>query len=874
MAEPENCESKLSANKIFLKDAIECLNIESCETLDIILQIFGNAICNALDTEMCDIVMEQKEAFELLGDPLTFTSPDYGTEVDIIEAGVTAITRGDTEGIFNPLTEGSYIGGTSPGNTEWNTIYTDPLLYGFTSLGNVQDRVFADFETALNGDPFNFYAGLEIVMHDLTTDKYYTFTFTEYSEDGTGGGFEYTRQEFALIAPCSITFSDGSVLTSAANILTAGDNINVTQIINVDNSVTYVISFAEVINVTEITTEIINAQTIITEEIDVCDINLTPQTFSLDTEEIFNVPGEFDTETFQTVGPAIIVPGVLELSRATSGGAWYNSVSETFYNFPSPADTEWNSQYTDGVLNGHTIYDNLEIRTYDNFQTACAGQIGNVVVGLELVCHIISTNQYFLFTVTSWDSGGGPGPYGGFAGTYQEVIPSELCVITFSDGTTLNSAPEVVIDTDTWSIPSAAFVDANNGDDTTAVLGDGNKPYKFISSALLASDFIIVKPCTTTEQVSITTDNKHIYCMPGVVFTSGGFVVVGTGVNKFRVSGSAVFTGFFCSVIRAIGTNARILIDFDYADNIAKVAFNESPANNPIIIMNANWILCHCYNGAGYAVRCVGGGYFEINIKDHFHTQHTTIQCRDGFYGKVTLTCPDVRVIPNYTTNFGNVGKIVLAMDSTLGAYIELNGNITNTHNVYNAGNGIITMSNLIDADSKPEVVINGHVDGQVNVAVLSEFISATGFVTFNGDVKSLRTIFATTLTGWANPSDQRFYFNGSIIQTGRSMILGRGRTFYFKDCSLYNTEDGIVTPGSEHMFTAAEPGLPASNTQVYMYNCIVEMTGAGATLTNVWSGSYSLSTINTPGNKAIGGAVADAWTGYTVVPTLTVPKK
>jgi hypothetical protein len=55
---------------------------------------------------------------------IIFTKTNYGSEVDIIVEGVVEITRGDSNGIYNIATEGSWNSSVSPQDTEWNSIYT------------------------------------------------------------------------------------------------------------------------------------------------------------------------------------------------------------------------------------------------------------------------------------------------------------------------------------------------------------------------------------------------------------------------------------------------------------------------------------------------------------------------------------------------------------------------------------------------------------------------------------------------------------------------------------------------------------------------------------------------------------------------------
>ena len=85
-----------------------------------------------------------------IGSAVTFTKTNYGSEVDIIVEGVVEITRGDSDGIYNIATEGSWNSSVSPQDTEWNSIYTQ------TNNGNnFRNNVIGNnFEDNIIGDNF------------------------------------------------------------------------------------------------------------------------------------------------------------------------------------------------------------------------------------------------------------------------------------------------------------------------------------------------------------------------------------------------------------------------------------------------------------------------------------------------------------------------------------------------------------------------------------------------------------------------------------------------------------------------------------------------------------------------------------------------
>jgi hypothetical protein len=85
-----------------------------------------------------------------IGNSITFNKTNGGSEVDIIVEGVVEITRGNSNGIYNIATEGSWDSNVSPQDTEWNSIYTQ------TNNGNnFRNNVIGNnFEDNIIGDNF------------------------------------------------------------------------------------------------------------------------------------------------------------------------------------------------------------------------------------------------------------------------------------------------------------------------------------------------------------------------------------------------------------------------------------------------------------------------------------------------------------------------------------------------------------------------------------------------------------------------------------------------------------------------------------------------------------------------------------------------
>jgi hypothetical protein len=146
----------------------------------------------------------------LITNPNFFKKTDYGSEVDEISDGLH-ITRGNNQGLFNPLEEDGWDGGVSPVNSVWN-------FDGWDDLSNIETRTYDDLSDAFDNGLGNL-PGAKAVMKDTTTNKYWAIEFVSWTQNNQGGGFSYNRYEIDLDKlDEGITFADGSKLVSAAGV--------------------------------------------------------------------------------------------------------------------------------------------------------------------------------------------------------------------------------------------------------------------------------------------------------------------------------------------------------------------------------------------------------------------------------------------------------------------------------------------------------------------------------------------------------------------------------------------------------------------------------------------------------------------------------
>ena len=133
------------------------------------------------------VTIESPFVVDFFGPEVYFVKTNYGSEVDNIDTGLS-ITRGNDQGIYNPVQEGGW-NGNGPTYTEWN-------MDGWADLSNVKNRYYTSWSDVCNGGANTLYR--EFVMHDTNNDKYYAIMFHSFQGGGgyetMGGGFSYSRR--------------------------------------------------------------------------------------------------------------------------------------------------------------------------------------------------------------------------------------------------------------------------------------------------------------------------------------------------------------------------------------------------------------------------------------------------------------------------------------------------------------------------------------------------------------------------------------------------------------------------------------------------------------------------------------------------------
>jgi hypothetical protein len=430
-------------------------------------------------------------------------------------------------------------------------------------------------------------------------------------------------------------------------------------------------------------------------------------------------------------------------------------------------------------------------------------------------------------------------------------------------------------DTNTWNMTGVAFVDPVNGNDGTAVVGDGNLPFQTLAQAQAVSDKIICLPGTYTG-VNILENNKHIHFMPGCVSIGSNFTDAGTTANV-KITGYLKFDinsrGFLI-----FGANSVWDIEIDEMDKTRKIVH---ASNGSIVNLIANRIVTKNSTVSGYACRMVNGGKITLRVREYLKCYHwlagTGTETAGGIYGDNTLTvfCPYLEVTA--VSHYGNQFKALINHQS----YSKCIYNI----NVDKFKNNSITQTTAFGILESGLVLYTGgagsqnnefHFTGDYDTGVMYGWLDYSGvyqgITTFtNGSLKSDTNPFSSIAIGVGPIVIREIFAKNWRFEGGRTgngfMQLGNGRYVYMVDCQFSNLNaTGIRIWNKIDLIPGA--GVP----ELKLYNCIAELANNGGGNFITLTGALTFSSVNTYSNETL-GAVADAWGGYSQIVNFTIPK-
>lgn len=451
----------------------------------------------------------------------------------------------------------------------------------------------------------------------------------------------------------------------------------------------------------------------------------------------------------------------VSITRAVSQPI-FNIALEASYQYDiSPQGTLWNAD-------GWGSLADLQNRNYLDLANCLNYNIGNSIVGTELVMWDTINNKYYKFLFTQWTQGGGGG---GFA--YTRNLVTQTCdgTIHFDDGSTLDTAP-----VDTKNI---ILVDSVFGDDTTAQPYNMLKPFKTINKAhdnAKSGDLIYLNPSPSQYLLTgrqLYTDNNgaplfvNYYISAGAVLSAvnGGSITY----NRILVRYNNLVGGNFAvgGVITVNGCALGSIVSVDTTNNVLEIASGNQVMTPTFTVGNiiddtvgvtASLVSCTkstdpennlSITGEGSLVlrgmSFIGGynGTFTINVNDLYVTN--LFYYGQATYGTVNINCNKLVLIggngffyfDNTQYNYGGIGLVTytnqVGTPFVRGTQISNGAGVT-AYVLQDDGAGYINIYNIQGGNfSNGDTITDGATTATISTSTLT-----TTPIAFNLNAKSV----------------------------------------------------------------------------------------------------------------------------------------
>lgn len=417
------------------------------------------------------------------------------------------------------------------------------------------------------------------------------------------------------------------------------------------------------------------------------------------------------------------------------------------------------------------------------------------------------------------------------------------------------ATPVAAADVNTWEIPSAAFVNPSTGDDLTAELGNGNKPYATIAAAQAAASLVFLQPDDSyTEGFALQT-GKTYYAYPGVVFTDGGITNTGSTLVNTKFLGYAKFTGNFNHIRLNGGTFTNVDIEFDSMEQTAGSALltlyvkasTVSTLNikcNSILDLNGG-------NGTGVIIQGPISGI--IKVTEYIRCSYGTILL--GTAGNMlqdfTIECPRIETPDG--GGFGNLDpyKYTVSIGGVETGYtLTINANI---YNLVSVALGNITAGIYCHNSGAGTVNMNGNIYG----------LKTRGIIMTNSQVKlimrgSIITENSAFETGTTTATGQLAFNGCTLVHGAANKVLGSAKV-WINNTTLYSTAGDII----DHTTSTAQ--LVITNTAAQ---------GTVGEFVNTGGAARAVGTVNVVSNLSNDAAMTNlyATSGFTQDNAIVTP--
>ena len=311
----------------------------------------------------------------------------------------------------------------------------------------------------------------------------------------------------------------------------------------------------------------------------------------------------------------------------------------------------------------------------------------------------------------------------------------------------------------TWEIPTVAFVNPTTGDNGTAVIGDGNKPYATIAAAQAASNIVFLQPDEYEEVIALDS-GKTYFSYPGVIFTTGGIVNTGGTLVGTKFLGYAKFFGNQNLIRLDNITLTDVVIEFDSAETTSGAGGGCCfiDCDNPSTLTFKCNSLKDIYNGNAFGAVFKGPITGTLDIAESIIGSYGVLAL--GFSGEYlhnfTVNCPRIVCLDGGSAGNLDAYKQAVNYGGTEAGYKTIiNGNI------YHEAVGVLgSVSGCVVArySGGGTLEINGNIIGGYQRGIVNQ---STGSIILNGTIDTTTSAFTAT--------------NGNILIKNSSIIHGDG---------------------------------------------------------------------------------------------------
>lgn len=559
----------------------------------------------------------------------------------------------------------------------------------------------------------------------------------------------------------------------------------------------------------------------------------------------------------------VIIPGQLELYCEPFMNVWFNTVDMS--------QPDWNTQYTGGPWGFKDLSD-IESRTYATWNIFSS-------VNEETVLYHAPSNTYWAIYFTSYDF------RNGFTYTRRQIFLPELCKLTFSDGSVLDSAKDLVTGSAVTQVinpdgtvtyvvagselayANVVFVDSTNGDNLTGLINNASKPFASINTARNAA--LPVATSLTNRALVYIRKGTYIsganymylanyvdfYCEPGVVLQDCRIDDLGAAVNS-NVYGYVKMYSWSNTVVPVnfVG-GSTITFEFDWISSQAAAMYIAPNTTGSRIVIKGNYIYSSTLgNGFGISIR--NSANVTMNIAHAIDAPHSTFAFR-FFTGDVRITCPNINLVAGNAYG-GNYKQALIIYDGSSVGSIVVNGNIRVTDTIDYGGIGSAV---TFWAGAQVKLTINGNIYGGP-IKALDGNTHTAGSIEINGNMSSSKDY-----TVWAYGSGQIVIKNSTIINNGTvanyAVAINGTAKVFFKDCYLVNNQvdsNVVVVNGV--------------TTVLVLDNCQAYSPGASGSSISSTVGPVNVRVHSSRFNKAVTADITDLYapSGIIVDPNLITP--